>query len=87
MPSWLCKIWNLLANVLGKIVDFILGVVKKIIDFVVDAIEAIADAVFGSGNLLLFLGLGLLAYFVITSNKEDDSDSSPSLPSRRGYVS
>lgn len=77
MPSWLCKIWNFLSNVLGKIVDFILSVVKKIVDFVVDVIEGVVDSLFGGGNFLLYLGLGLLAYFVITSDKDDsEGDSS-----------
>lgn len=80
MPSWLCKIWNFLSNVLGKIVDFILNVVKKIVDFVVDVIESViesvGDALFGGGNFLLYLGLGVLAYFVLTSDKNDSEENS-----------
>lgn len=74
MPSWLCKIWNFIANILGKIVDFILNVVKKIADFVVDVIESVGDALFGDGNFLLLLGVGILAYFVLTSDKDSKDE-------------
>lgn len=72
MPSWLCKIWRFIANILGKIVDFVLEVLSKIIDFVVEAIDSVFS---GSGfsNLLLFAGIGLAAYFLLKSRK-DKSD-------------
>lgn len=69
MPSWLCKIWQFVANVLGKIIDFVLDVVKKIVGMVVEAVNAVVDGLFG-GNFFLLLGAGLLAYFVLTSDKE-----------------
>jgi len=74
MPSWLCKIWRFIANIVGKIVDIILDIVKKIVGFVVDAIDAIGDSLFG-GNLGLWLLLGLGAYFLLTKGKSDDEDT------------
>lgn len=74
MPSWLCKIWNLLANIISKILDIVFGAVKQFLDLAVEALDKLADALgFSGSGLLWILGLGVLAYFVLT--KDDDKET------------
>lgn len=77
MPSWLCKIWRFLLNVLTKIVDFISTVLQKLVGMVVEAVNAIADGV-GFGNILMWAAVGLVVYMVATkdSDKEYSGDAS-----------
>lgn len=80
MPSWLCKIWNLLANIIGKILDIVFGAVKQFLDLAVEALDKLASALgFSGSGLLWLLGIGALAYFVLTK----DDDQSPS--QKEGY--
>lgn len=71
MPSWLCKIWNLLANIIGKILDIVFGAVKQFLDLAVEALDKLASALgFSGSGLLWLLGAGALAYFVLTKDDE-----------------
>lgn len=80
MPSWLCKIWNLLANIIGKILDIVFGAVKQFLDLAVEALDKLASALgFSGSGLLWLLGAGALAYFILTK----DDDQSP--PQQGGY--
>lgn len=74
MPSWLCKIWNFLANVMAKIIDVVMGAVKQFLDLAVEAISSLAEAVGFSPGTLLLLGAGVLLFFLLKNKKEDDSD-------------
>lgn len=71
MPSWICKIWQFVMNVMGKVVDFVMAVLKGLLDLAVTALDAVLDSVgelFGSpgGILLLILG-GFVVYKLVTS--------------------
>lgn len=76
MPGWFCKIWQFVANLLGKVVDFILAVVKKLVGFAVELVEGVADALFGGGNLLLLVALGLGAWWLL-SGRDDEKREPP----------
>lgn len=77
MPSWLCKIWQLVSNILGKIVDFITSVLDTLINLAVKAIKGVVDAVMGGGlgSFLLYAAIGLGLYFLVR-DKDDDTQSS-----------
>lgn len=75
MPSWICKIWQFVMNVMGKVIDFVMAVLKGLLDLAVAALDAVVDSVgdlLGSpgGILLLILG-GFVVYKLITS-KDDE---------------
>lgn len=74
MPTWLCKIWRLLANIVGKIVDLIVDVATRLLDAAVEALSKVADAL-GVGPLLLMVGLGALAYLLLAGKKEEEEGS------------
>lgn len=75
MPSWLCSIWKLVANVLGKVLKFVMDVLSAFADLVVDAVGGLVDAVFGGSGLsglLMWGALALGAYFLLTGEKDDE---------------
>lgn len=80
MPSWVCKIWRFVSNLLGKIVDFVLDVVKKVVQMVVEGIDSLAESIFGSGTFWLLLVGGILAYFLLTKDDDKPQIAAYSLP-------
>lgn len=83
MPSWLCKIWKVFSNLLGKIVDFITDVLDTLVNLAVKAMKGLADAVLGSGPASwLLLGLiGVGVYMLFSKEKKE----SVSLDTRGPY--
>lgn len=71
MPDWLCKIWRVLANLMGKIIDFILQVLERIIDFVVTAVDSVVSEL-GVGSWLLFAAVGFVIYKVLTKENKNE---------------
>lgn len=82
MPSWLCKIWTFITDILGKIIDFALEQLKKVVALVVEAIDALADSLFGGSGLLWLLAAAAVGYFILTSDgeKEDPAPRDSPLP-------
>lgn len=78
MGNAICKLWTFLLNLIQKAVEAIAYALKTIGEVVIPLLGQLADAVggaigsiFGGGNLLVWLGVGVFAYFLLT--KEDDS--------------
>lgn len=71
MPSWLCKIWRLIVNIVDKVLKVIIGVVKSLLDLAVAALESLVDAVAGSG-LLKWLAIGLGAWLLFGALTDDN---------------
>lgn len=84
MPSWLCKIWNLLANIVSKVIDLVMGAVKQFLDLAVEALDSLAEALGFSGGTLLLIGLGLAAWWLLSGT--DDDDSSGANPALVNFV-
>lgn len=78
MPSWLCKIWKLIVNIVDKVLKVIVGAVKSLLDVAVAALESLADAVFDSG-IFKWLLLGAGAWLLFGVLKDDDKDKSSTL--------
>lgn len=69
MPSWLCKIWNLLSNIIGKILDIVFGAVKQFLDLAVEALDKLAESLgFSGSGLFMLLAVGALVYFVVSDD-------------------
>lgn len=72
MPSWLCKIWNLLSNIIGKILDVVFGAVKQFLDLAVEALDELAESLgFSGSGLFMLLAVGALVYFVVSGDDND----------------
>lgn len=80
MPSWLCKIWRLLLNIVSKIIEIAVQAVKMLLDVAVEALDGLVGALVGEGGLsrlLLIGGLGLLAWWLLT--RDDKNEESPTV--------
>lgn len=83
MPSWLCKIWRLIVNIVDKVLKVIVGAVKALLDVAVAALDSLLDSIGGS-NLLLWLALGLGAWFLLGATDGDDDQPSGNRLQREG---
>lgn len=75
-----CKLWNLILNTFSDAVNAVAYALKTVGDVAVEILGAAADAVggaigsiFGGSNFLVWAGVGVFAYFLLT--KEDDTGS------------
>lgn len=77
MPNWLCKIWQVVSNLLGKIVKFVTDVLDSLVNLAVKAIKGVVDAVTGGGSLfnLLLLGVGAYVLVSLLAKKSDGEDA------------
>lgn len=76
MPSWLCKIWRLIANIVDKVLSVIFGAVKKLLDLAVAALDSLAEALGIDSTLFKWIAFGIGAYFLfgMLANNKDESD-------------
>lgn len=76
MPSFICKIFNLVLRLLTNVVDFVASVVTTIgsavVDVLGDLVETTADALFGGSKTLVWLGVGALAFWWLSSRDDDE---------------
>lgn len=79
-----CKLWNVILNVFSDVVSAVAYALKTVGTVAVEVLGAAADAVggaigsiFGGFNLLVWAGVGVFAYFLLT--KQSDNDKAPSL--------
>lgn len=80
MPSWLCKIWKVFANLLGKIIDLIMAVVKSLVDMAIDAINTLLSAAGGwlsSPVVWIAAGVGIWWLLGRGTKKKDDQKQGP----------
>lgn len=87
MRNLWCKLWSWFMNIIDDIGDAVAHALKKAGTVAADLLTTIASGVgnavgsiFGGSNFLVWLGVGVFAYFVLT--KEDTKNVS--LNSSRG---
>lgn len=87
MGSLWCKIWTWLLNTVRSAVDTIAYALDTIGTVAVDLLSDLATAVggavndiFGGGNLIIWLGVGIFAYMLLT--KQSDKDKNVSILDR-----
>lgn len=80
----LCKIWNFILNIFTDTLNAVAFALKTVGEVLGDVLTSVGDGlgnfvggVFGGGNLLVWAGVGIFAYFLLT--KQDDSDKAPSM--------
>lgn len=78
MRSTLCKIWNFALMMFQDSVEAVAIGLKTLGEVLVPVLGAIGQvvgdtigSVFGGSNLLVWAGMGIFAYFVITKKKDD----------------
>lgn len=83
MGSLWCKIWTWLLNTVQSAVDTIAYALDTIGTVAVDLLSDLATAVggavgdiFGGGNLLIWLGVGVFAYMLLTKQSDKDKNAS-----------
>lgn len=79
-----CKLYNFILNTFTSAVEAVAYALKTVGAVAVEILGAAADAVggaigsiFGGSNFIVWAGVGILAYFVLT--KQDDKDKQRSL--------
>lgn len=79
--AW-CKLWNLILNTFSDAVSAVAYALKTVGDVVVEILGAAAEAVgsavgsiFGGSNLLVWIGVGVFAYMLLTKKDESGSRS------------
>jgi hypothetical protein len=84
MRNLWCKLWSWFLNTLNDVGDAVAHTLQKAGTVAADLLTTVASGVgnavgsiFGGGNFLVWAGIGLLAYFVLT--KQDDEDKAPSI--------
>lgn len=77
-----CKLWNLILNTLSDAVNAVAFALKTVGEVAVEVLGAAADAVggaissiFGGSNLLVWAGVGIFAYMLLTKKDENGSRS------------
>lgn len=82
MGNAICKLWTFLLNLIQKAVEAIAYALKTVGEVVIpllgqlgqvvgDTIGGLIGSVFGGSNFLVWAGVGVFAYFLLT--KEDKS--------------
>lgn len=81
MGNAICKLWTFLLNLLSKSVEAVAYALKTVGEVVIpilgdlgkvigDTVGGFVGSIFGGSNLLVWAGVGFLAYFLLT--KEDE---------------
>lgn len=77
-----CKLWNLILNTFSDVVNAVAYALKTVGEVAVEVLGAAADAVggaigsiFGGSNLLVWAGVGIFAYMLLTKKDESGSRS------------
>lgn len=73
----LCKIWRFIAKLLKMVLDVIVDILSFALSALIELTGELWDAVFGSDGLgikgiLLLVGLGLGAWWLMGAAKEED---------------
>lgn len=73
-----CKIWTWLLNTVNDAVSTIAHALKTVGDVAVDLLTDVAagiggaiSSIFGGSNFLIWAGVGVFAYFLLTKESED----------------
>lgn len=102
MRSTLCKIWNFVLMMFQDAVEAVAVGLKTLGEVLVPILGALGQvvgdtigSVFGGSNLLVWAGVGIFAYFLITRKKDDThsmqtvsaaTPSPPELQAPAGYM-
>lgn len=85
----ICKLFNFILNLFTSAVEgiaFALRTVGEIaLELLVDAAEAVGNALGIDGTTVLWLGVGVLAFFLLR-NKDKDNKVNPQLLASRGVA-
>lgn len=80
MTKLWCNLYNFILNIFNNVVEavaFALSTIgRAVVDVLGDVVEAVGeviDNVIGGGfpSIIAFVGLGVLAYFLLTKEKDD----------------
>lgn len=101
MGSILCKIWNFVLMMFQDSVEAIAIGLKTLGEVLVPVLGALGQVVgdtigsiFGGSNLLVWAGVGIFAYFILTKKQDDpppvqtvnaEPQRLPELPAQTGY--
>lgn len=74
MGDFLCKIWRFLSNLVEGVLNFIFDLIRKIGDLAIGLVSDLVDAVIGGGlgGWLALALAGVVVYYVVTKDKDDD---------------
>lgn len=98
MRSILCKIWNFVLQMFQDSVEAVAVGLQTLGEVLVPVLGALGQVVgdtigsiFGGSNLLVWAGVGIFAYFIITRDKEDKPmrtvfDETSASGSNAGYL-
>lgn len=76
----LCKLWRFFAGVVRAVVDTAIGLVENITNAVLPLLSDLWGSLFGEdglfggtmGKVLLYGGLGILAYWLLTDDDDNE---------------
>lgn len=79
----LCKLWRFFAGVVRAVVDTAVGLIEYTANAILPLLSDLWGALFGDegifggtlGKIALYGGLGLLAYFALTSDKDEEQST------------
>lgn len=79
----LCKIWNFILNLFTDTLNAIAVALKTVGEVFCDVLTSVGTGVgnliggvFGGSNFIVWAGVGVLAYFLLTKQDDKDKDSS-----------
>lgn len=86
MGNAICKLWTFLLNLIQKAVEAVAYALQTVGEVVIpllgqlgevvnDTLGGLVGGVFGGSNLLVWAGVGILAYFLLTKEDENGSGS------------
>lgn len=77
-----CKLWNLILNTFSDAVSAVAYALETIGDVAVEVLGSAADAIggaigsiFGGSNFIVWVGVGVFAYMLLTKKDESGSRS------------
>lgn len=80
MRGLLCKIWNFLLNIFTDLVSAVASAIAvvgtAIVDVLSEVASAVGDALGLSGSTVVWLGVGIFAYWFISKKKDEPTTNS-----------
>lgn len=90
MSNLWCKLWNFILNTFTSAIELVGTLLETVGTVLVDVLGSVAgslgDALGISGSTVMWIGLGVLAYFIFTSEDKDSSSSPPGVGSLGGLT-
>lgn len=83
MSKLWCKLWNFVLNTFTSAIELVGTLLETVGTVLVDVLGAVTDslgkALGISGSTVLWIGLGVLAYFIFTGDDKDNAAAKPTV--------